>query len=76
MKIELGSHTDARGGDAANQRLAQRRADSARAWLLNKGIASNRITAVGYGEAQPIANNNSLTGRELNRRVEFNLVPK
>ncbi len=53
MVIELSSHTDARGTDAANQGLAQRRADSARRWLMNKGIARRRIQAVGYGESQP-----------------------
>ena len=53
MVIELSSHTDARGTDAANQTLSQRRADSARRWLMNKGIARRRIQAVGYGESQP-----------------------
>ena len=56
MKIELSSHTDARGGDAANQSLAQRRAESARRWLLAKNdgaIKRFRITAKGYGESVP-----------------------
>lgn len=53
MVIELSSHTDARGGDAANQSLSQRRAESARRWLTNKGIARRRIQAKGYGESQP-----------------------
>ena len=53
MIIELSSHTDSRGGDAANQKLSQARAESARRWLMNRGIARRRITAVGYGETQP-----------------------
>ena len=56
MKIELSSHTDARGSDAANQSLAQRRAESARRWLLAKNegaIKRFRITAKGYGESVP-----------------------
>lgn len=53
MVIELSSHTDYRGRDAYNQDLSQRRAESARKWLLQKGIAATRIQAKGYGEAQP-----------------------
>ena len=56
MKIELSSHTDARGGDAANQTLAQNRAESARRWLLRRGegvVKRFRITAKGYGESVP-----------------------
>lgn len=53
MVIELSSHTDYRGNDAYNQGLSQRRAESARRWLVNKGIAAERIQAKGYGETQP-----------------------
>ena len=53
MVIELGSHTDARGRDAYNRTLAQSRAESARRWLTNKGIARRRVVAKGYGEDQP-----------------------
>ncbi|MCB0641244.1 MAG: OmpA family protein [Phaeodactylibacter sp.] len=53
MVIELSSHTDARGEDAYNRELSQRRAESARRWLLEKGIIRRRIQAVGYGETQP-----------------------
>ena len=57
MKIELSSHTDARGGDAANRSLAQRRAESARRWLIQRGngtIKRFRIAAIGYGETVPL----------------------
>ena len=53
MVIELSSHTDARGGDEYNRQLSQRRAESARRWLTNKGIPRTRIEAKGYGETQP-----------------------
>lgn len=53
LVIELSSHTDYRGGDAYNQRLSQRRANSAKRWLVERGIASNRVVAKGYGETLP-----------------------
>lgn len=53
MKIELSSHTDNRGNDQYNEDLSQRRAESARRWLVRKGLARERIEAKGYGEGQP-----------------------
>lgn len=53
MVIEMSSHTDARGNDAYNRDLSQRRAESARRWLLEKGVDRRRIQAVGYGETVP-----------------------
>jgi len=53
MKIELGSHTDARGNNAYNEQLSQARAESARRWLVRKGIDRSRIEAKGYGETVP-----------------------
>ena len=73
LKVEIGGHTDAQGSDAANQRLSQRRADSVRQYLVDKGIEGERLTAVGYGEAQPIATNDTPAGRAENRRVEFKI---
>lgn len=52
-KVELGSHTDSRGDDNYNLDLSQRRAESARRWLMRKGIARDRIAAQGYGETSP-----------------------
>ena len=74
LKVELGGHTDSQGADAANQALSQKRAESVRQYLLGKGIAADRVTAVGFGEAQPIADNNPPEGRKENRRVEFKIV--
>jgi OOP family OmpA-OmpF porin len=73
LKAEIGGHTDAQGGDAANQRLSQRRADAVRTYLTGKGVEGERLTAVGYGESQPIASNDTPAGRAENRRVEFKL---
>ncbi len=53
MKVEMGSHTDSRGDDNYNADLSQRRAESARRWLVRKGIDRDRIVAKGYGETQP-----------------------
>jgi OOP family OmpA-OmpF porin len=63
-------HTDSRGADAYNQRLSERRANAVRDYLVSQfGIDSNRVTAVGYGESRPIADNNTDAGRAQNRRV-------
>lgn len=69
--LVIEGHTDSVGSDSFNQVLSQNRADSVKAFLLNQGIASNRITAVGKGESTPVASNDSSSGRQLNRRVEI-----
>lgn len=79
MKIELSSHTDSRGSNESNQSLSQRRAESARNWIVAKGIAGDRIVAKGYGESQLL--NKCADGVEcseeehqLNRRTEFKII--
>lgn len=79
MVIELGSHTDARGDDDYNLKLSQRRANSAKNWLLAKGIVASRINAVGYGETKILnkcTNGVECTDDEhrFNRRTEFKIV--
>jgi outer membrane protein OmpA-like peptidoglycan-associated protein len=73
-QIQIEGHTDDRGSDRANQRLSQRRADSVMKYLVNAGIESDRLTAKGFGESTPIADNKKRAGREKNRRVEFKIV--
>ena len=63
--------TDSVGGDASNQALSQRRAQAVRAALVNQGVAGERLVAQGYGEAHPVAGNESAGGRQMNRRVEI-----
>ena len=74
--LVIEGHTDNVGNAENNQLLSENRAKACFDYLARRGTNSSRMSYSGYGEAQPIANNNSLTGRELNRRVEFNLVPK
>lgn len=79
MVIELSSHTDAQGNDAYNMKLSQRRAQSAKNWLVSHGIKSDRIEAVGYGETQIL--NDCVNGidctddmHRVNRRTEFKII--
>lgn len=74
VKVEVAGHTDSVASDAYNMKLSQRRADAVRDYLISKGIAASRLTAKGYGESKPIADNNTEAGRYQNRRVE--LVPQ
>lgn len=74
-RIEVAGHTDDRGSDAYNQKLSEDRAKSVMTYLVEKaGVDPARLLAVGYGETRPIATNKTEAGRELNRRVEFNLI--
>jgi outer membrane protein OmpA-like peptidoglycan-associated protein len=74
LRIEVGGHTDARGSDAYNQDLSDRRAQSVMAYLTERGVDAASLTAVGYGEAQPVDSNDTDEGRERNRRVELKVL--
>lgn len=73
-KVRVEGHTDSLGASAFNQNLSQRRAAAVLEKLKTHGISAGRVTAVGYGEANPIAPNNTPQGRQENRRVELYLV--
>ena len=76
LKIELGSHTDSKGSDDYNQKLSQSRSQSVVAYLIEKGISSDRLVAKGYGETVPVATNDTEDGRQENRRTEFKILSK
>lgn len=63
-------HTDNVGSEESNLDLSQRRADSVRSYLIRRGIGAARLSTSGLGEGSPIADNDSVTGRQQNRRVE------
>jgi outer membrane protein OmpA-like peptidoglycan-associated protein len=72
--LEIAAHTDSKGDAAINKKLSQRRADTVRKHLVKSGVKPERIRATGYGETQPIADNNSESGRKENRRIEFRVL--
>lgn len=70
----VGGHTDSQGGDEANQSLSQARAEAVTAALIARGIPGEGLTATGYGESQPIADNETAEGRAANRRTTVEWV--
>lgn len=74
LSIELQGHTDSVGADAYNQKLSQQRADAVREYLLTQGVNASQISARGYGESRPVANNATAEGRALNRRVVMQVL--
>ena len=73
--IFVAGHTDSTGSDEYNMKLSQQRADSVKNALVQRGVAPQRISAVGYGEGQPVGDNNTEFGRQQNRRVEVRINP-
>jgi OOP family OmpA-OmpF porin len=74
LRMEIQAYTDNMGPASFNLYLSEQRANSVRTYLINKGIAADRLVAKGYGEAQPIADNSSREGRAKNRRVELKII--
>ncbi len=72
--VEIGCHTDNTGEIADNQKLSENRARAVYDYLVNKGIDKNRMTYKGYGESEPIIENNTEAGKAQNRRTEFKVV--
>jgi len=71
IRIEIAGHTDNTGSSVTNERLSQSRAEAVRAYLAQKGVAPERMTAKGYGPTVPVAPNTTAAGRAQNRRVEL-----
>lgn len=73
VSVEIAGHTDSQGDAGYNQNLSDRRANAVRDYLISQGVNGSRLTAAGYGEKQPVADNNSADGRAKNRRVELRI---
>ena len=73
LKIEISGHTDNMGSKSLNRKLSEDRAKSVVLYLTKKGIAVDRLVAVGYGSSKPIASNKTNEGRQENRRTEFEI---
>ncbi len=71
IAVEIAGHTDSDGDAAYNIDLSQRRAETVMSYLVESGVATERLTAAGYGEEQPIASNDTAEGKAMNRRVEL-----
>jgi outer membrane protein OmpA-like peptidoglycan-associated protein len=74
LVIEIGGHTDDVGREDSNEQLSQARAEAVRSYVIDRGIAEDRIQAKGYGETEPIATNETEEGRQENRRVEIKVL--
>jgi OOP family OmpA-OmpF porin len=72
--LNLIGHTDNVGSDADNLILSKKRAEAVKIYLISKSIADVRINAIGKGESEPLVSNETVQGREKNRRVEFIIV--
>jgi OOP family OmpA-OmpF porin len=71
LALEIGGHTDARGDEEMNQALSQDRADAVLRALSARGLDATSVVATGYGERQPVADNDTDEGRARNRRITF-----
>ncbi len=74
VRVEVAGYTDSVGDPGRNQQLSVRRAQAVADYLASRGVARDRLTAKGYGQENPIADNASAEGRSRNRRVELHPV--
>ena len=70
VNVTLDGYTDNTGSDKINNPLSEKRAESAKAYLVSKGIDAGRITTAGHGSANPVADNKTTAGKARNRRIE------
>ncbi|HVX57409.1 MAG TPA: OmpA family protein, partial [Candidatus Saccharimonadales bacterium] len=71
LKVQVEGYTDNIGSDQYNQKLSQERADAVRDFLVSQDVPQQEVTAQGFGESHPVADNSSAAGRQQNRRVEL-----
>lgn len=73
-RVDVQGHTDDRGAREMNRDLSTRRARAVRAYLVDHGVAAERVEAHGYGSSRPVVSNDTLEGQSINRRVEIHIV--
>jgi outer membrane protein OmpA-like peptidoglycan-associated protein len=73
--IQIAGHTDSTGSEEYNQALSVRRAEATKNALAGFNVNPARMTTIGYGESQPVADNSTTQGRQMNRRVQITIVP-
>ena len=71
LKLDIEGHTDSIGSEEYNQKLSEERAGSVRGYLVSSGVQPDKVSAVGLGKSNPVADNSTTAGRKLNRRVEM-----
>jgi outer membrane protein OmpA-like peptidoglycan-associated protein len=71
LRLDVEGHTDSVGGDDYNQQLSEHRGGSVRDYLIHQGMAGNSVSSKGFGKTQPVASNETASGRQQNRRVEL-----
>ena len=76
LKLQIAVHTDNRGSAKNNKELTEERARAIRDYLASQGVIEERLEASGYGESRPIADNNTESGRQRNKRVEFIVITR
>ncbi len=74
VAVEVGGHTDSQGSEGSNLSLSQGRADAVVEYLVGQDVDASLLTGVGYGEAEPVADNGTPEGRQQNRRIEFTVT--
>jgi outer membrane protein assembly factor BamB len=74
LKVEIRGYTDDVGAESFNRTLSRKRADEVKKYIVSKGVSPNRLSALGYGESNPVANNNNSEGRALNNRIEIYFI--
>ena len=74
VQVEIGGHTDNTGSKALNVELSKNRAKSVHDYLVEKGIDPARLSYKGYADEEPVASNDSVSGRAKNRRTEFKIT--
>jgi len=71
LRLQVEGHTDSIGSDEYNQTLSEKRAETVLGYLVSSGVTPDHVTATGMGKADPVADNDTASGRQLNRRVDM-----